>query len=220
MLTKQTINFLTNLKQNNNRDWFLTNKAQYENAKQEMVQFVAAVLSQLSKKNKAYADLDPQKCLFRMNRDVRFSPNKAPYKTNFGANLNLFGKKSINAGLYIHIEPGSAFIGGGIYMPPSDILFKIRQEIDYNFNEFKKILNHKDFKQHYGQLDKSETLKNPPKGFDKENPAIEFLKLKHIVAFSKVTDKEILNPDFNTQVTQKLVALLPLIDFINKGLDD
>jgi uncharacterized protein (TIGR02453 family) len=220
MPSKLILNFLKDLSENNQRDWFLSNKENYSNAKQEFIAFIENVLKIVAKKSKAYGEIDPIKTLFRINRDVRFSPNKAPYKTNFGASLNLYGKKSFKAGLYIHIEPGGSFVGGGIYMPPADILYKVRQEIDYNFNSFLKIIKHKDFVAQYGQLDMSDALKNPPKGFNAENPAIAYIKLKSFVSIAHFSDKELVNKDFTNQAAAKLIALLPLIDFLNNSLDD
>lgn len=220
MINKSTISFLKELKLNNNREWFLSKELDYKKSKQEYILLLEKIIAQIGKKSKAYADIEPSKCLFRINRDVRFSHNKAPYKCNFGASINIYGKKSPKAGLYIHIEPGSSFVGGGVYMPPADILFKVRQEIDYNFKEFTKILKHKDFVKFYGSLDMEGALKNPPRGFDKENEAIVFLKLKSFVAFTNFTDKELQQADFADTVAQKLIALLPLIDFINKALDE
>ena len=219
MISKSTITFLKELEQNNNRDWFLSNSLAYKEAKQNYTEFIQLVINKLSKKYKIYADLEANKCLFRINRDVRFSQNKAPYKTNFGASINAYGKKSLKAGFYVHIEPKKSFVGGGIYMPPADVLFKVRQEIDYNFDEFSKIIKHKDFVKSYGQLDMSDTLKNPPRGFDKENKAIEYLKLKSFVAFTNFTDKEIMQADFASVASDKLIALLPFIQYLNKGLD-
>jgi len=220
MIKKTTIIFLKDLKMNNNRDWFLANNPVYKTAKDDYVTFIQSILGKVGKKNGAYGNIDPSKCLFRINRDVRFSHNKAPYKTNFGASINVYGKKSPKAGLYVHLEPGTSFIGGGMYMPPADLLLKVRQEIDYNFDTFNKIIKHKDFVKHYGELDMSDSLKNPPRGFEKENPAIEFLKLKSYVAFANYTDEEVLKEDFADMAATKLIALLPFIDFINTGLDE
>jgi uncharacterized protein (TIGR02453 family) len=220
MISKQTINFLKELKSNNNRDWFLSKNVEYKLAKQEYTGLVQKVIQHVGKKSKNFADIEASKCLFRINRDVRFSANKAPYKTNFGASINPFGKKSPKAGLYIHLEPGSSFVGGGIYMPPADILFKVRQEIDYNFEQFKKIINAKDFIKQYGGIDMSDALKNPPRGFEKDNQAIEFLKLKSFVATAHFTDKELMQENFVELAAAKLIALLPLINFLNKGIDD
>jgi uncharacterized protein (TIGR02453 family) len=220
MINKSTISFLKDLKTNNSREWFLSKESAYNQSKQEYILLIQDVIKLLSKKSKAYADIEASKCLFRINRDVRFSQNKAPYKTNFGASINLYGKKSPKAGFYIHIEPGASFVGGGIYMPPSDLLFKVRQEIDYNFQEFNKILKNKDFISSYGKLDMDDALKNPPRGFDKENIALEYLKLKSFVAFAYFTDKEIQQTNFAELVANKLIALLPMISFINKALDE
>ncbi len=220
MINKTTISFLKDLKLNNNREWFLSKDTVYKKSKQEYTLLLERVIEIIGKKSKAYADIEPSKCMFRINRDVRFSHNKAPYKTNFGASINVYGKKSPKAGFYIHIEPGSSFVGGGVYMPPADVLFKVRQEIDYNFKEFTKILKHKDFLSSYGHLDMEGALKNPPRGFDKDNQAIAFLKLKSFVAFSNFTDKELQQANFAETVAAKLIALLPLIEFINKALDE
>jgi uncharacterized protein (TIGR02453 family) len=124
-------------------------------------------------------DVDASKAIFRINRDVRFSKNKAPYKTNFGASINPGGKKSMIAGYYVHIEPGKSFLAAGTYMPEAPYLSAIRQEIDYNLEEFKKIVGAKDFKKEFTSLSVEDALKTVPKGYDKENPALEFLKLKH-----------------------------------------
>jgi uncharacterized protein (TIGR02453 family) len=219
MIRNSTITFLKDLSINNNRDWFLSKSVSFKESKAEYSELIQNIINNISKKSKAYADLEASKCLFRMNRDVRFSLNKAPYKTNFGASINAYGKKSLKAGFYVHIEPKKSFVGGGIYMPPADVLFKVRQEIDYNFDEFSKIIKHKDFVKSYGQLDMSDTLKNPPRGFDKENKAIEYLKLKSFVAFTNFTDKEIMQADFASVASDKLIALLPFIQYLNKGLD-
>lgn len=220
MPSKLILNFLNDLKENNHREWFLSNKENYNDAKQEFIEFIENVLKIVEKKSKPYGEIDASKCLFRINRDVRFSQNKSPYKTNFGASLNIYGKKSLKAGLYIHIESGGSFVGGGLYMPPADILYKVRQEIDYNFDSFSKIIKQKDFVAQYDSIDMSDTLKNPPKGFDNENPAIAYLKLKSFVAIAHFSDKEILNKDFTSQAAAKLNALLPLIEFLNNSLDD
>jgi uncharacterized protein (TIGR02453 family) len=220
MISKESINFLSELKTNNNREWFLNHQMDYKLAKDNFTGLIASIIAKIGKKHKEYNNIDATKCLFRINRDVRFSANKAPYKTNFGASIHLFGKKSPKAGFYVHIEPGASFVGGGVYMPPSDVLFKVRQEIDYNLPFFLKIVKHKDFVKHYGGIDMSDSLTNPPRGFEKENPAIEFLKLKSFVATAHFNDKAIIKSDFVEAASEKLIALIPLINFINKCLDD
>jgi uncharacterized protein (TIGR02453 family) len=220
MISKSSISFLKELKLNNNREWFLSKNKTYQQAKLEFTELIKQVISNLGKKSKMYADIDASKCLFRINRDVRFSSDKSPYKTNFGASINAHGKKSEKAGLYFHFEPGNSFTGGGIYMPSADVLAKVRQEIDYNYDEFLKIVSHKSFLKHYNGLDMTEALKNPPRGYDKQNNAIEYLKLKSFVAITKLADRELLDEHLADKISEKLIALLPLIDFLNKGLDD
>ena len=219
MISKSTITFLKDLKDNNNRDWFLLKNKEYQKAKQEVIDLVKAVTENLSKKSKAYAEIDASKCLFRINRDVRFSSNKDPYKTNMGAIINVHGKKSLKAGLYIHIEPQKSFLAGGVYMPPNDVLAKIRQEIDYNFEDFKKIINAKNFKQQFIDIDKSESLKNPPKGFDKDNEAITYIKLKSYIAVTEFSDKEITAENFANLISEKCLVLFPFLEFINNAID-
>lgn len=219
MISKATISFLTELKANNNREWFLLKNKEYHKAKQDVIELVKNVTANLAKKSKAYAEIDATKCLFRINRDVRFSANKDPYKTNMGAIINIHGKKSLKAGLYIHIEPGKSFLAGGVYMPPNDVLAKIRQEIDYNFDTFKKIINAKNFMHHFNGIDKNDTLKNPPKGFEKDNQAIEYLKLKSFIAVAEFNDKEIMSENFAKEITQKCLYLLPFLDFLNEAID-
>ncbi|MFN4811421.1 MAG: DUF2461 domain-containing protein, partial [Bacteroidota bacterium] len=139
------------------------------------------------------------------------------YKTNFGASINTYGKKSFKAGLYVHLEPGLSFIGGGCYQPPAEILAPIRQEIDYNLDEFKTIIENKHFIKHYGGLDMEDTLKNPPRGYDNLNEGIKWIKLKSFVAFCNFSDKDVVKPDFYKTASEKLTHLLPLINFLNRS---
>jgi len=218
-MDKSTILFLDNLKNNNNRDWFLANKTAYENAKNDFIELVAKVINELAKTDKTIAGIEPKSCVFRINRDVRFSKDKSPYKTNFGASINKNGKKSFSAGYYIQVEPSNSFIGGGIYMPPADVLTKIRQEIDYNAIDFKKIILYKNFTQTYGALEDFDKLVNPPKGYDKTNENIELLKLKSFIATKTLSKKEILDENVGKAIAKDLAVLIPLFTFLNTALD-
>ena len=220
MIKESTLAFLSELGKNNNRDWFHANKNSYTIAKGNVIDYLAQVLENISKTHKEYSTIDASKCLFRINRDVRFSLNKSPYKTNIGASINTFGKKSPKAGLYIHIEPGKSFIGGGIYMPPNNVLAAVRQEIDYNFDTFKKIIAHKNFKAAYTSLDFEDTLKNPPRGYNNDNEAIVYLKLKSYVALKQCSNKEVTNSNFVKDTSETLLALIPLINFLNTGINE
>ena len=223
MLQPTTLKFLKDLKKNNTREWFEKNRSRYEAAKEDMASMINAVIAQFGKKDKGIASLTAKECVYRINRDVRFSKNKAPYKNNMAASLIRGGKKSIFAGYYIHIQPGGeSFVGGGRYMVEPDQLKKIRQEIDYNWDEFKKIIRNKKFIACYGDLEKGDgmSLSREPKGYEKDNPAIEYIKLKSWVAITALTDADLTGKDLVKKITAALETLQPLIVFLNRGLEE
>ena len=170
MIQPATVRFLRNLSKNNNKPWFDLHRKEYEIARKDYEDFIQSVIDTFGKSDPSIAPLIAKQCLFRINRDIRFSKNKTPYKKNFAASINRGGKKSIFAGYYFHLEPGNSFIGGGIWMPMPGETQKIRQEIDYCWPEFKKIITAKNFKTIYGALDNEPeiTLVNVPKGYTKE----------------------------------------------------
>lgn len=221
MLQKTTISFLKKLEQNNNKSWFEENRNLYENAKADFEVLVAEVIAQFGKKDPDIASLNPKKCTFRQHRDIRFSKNKTPYKINMGASFDKGGKKSGLAGYYLHIEPGNkSMVGGGLWMPEADQLKKVRQEIDYNCEDFLAITKTPAFKKIYGDLSFGEhQLVREPKGYNKENPAIEYIKLKSFVAIRPLTDEQILAKDLLPTVVSSFSALMPLISFINQALE-
>lgn len=219
MLTNETLKFLKELSKNNNKEWFEKNRKRYENAQTEIKAFIAEWIKNYGKKDESIAHLDPKKCIFRINRDVRFSANKSPYKNNLGAYLTKGGKNTNLAGFYLHIEPNNCFFGAGNYMPMPDQLSKIRQEIDYNFSDFKKIVSSKKFKDNFGDLSEENKLKRPPKGYDENNEAIEYLKLKGFTVFKKITDEEITAKDFVKTITDLSTAVKPFIDFLNAATE-
>ncbi|MBI1344406.1 MAG: TIGR02453 family protein [Terrimonas sp.] len=221
MIQASTLRFLKELKKNNHKAWFDENRKRYEAAKKDFEVFIQAIIDRHSQKDPSLAGLMAKNCMFRINRDIRFSKDKSPYKTNFGASINRGGKKAMTAGYYFHLEPGGAFAGGGIYQPMPGELQQLRQEIDYNFADFKKIISSKKFKSTYGQLDKSPefSLTRIPKGYEAENPAAEYLKLKSYIAMVSFSDKELQSKELVIKTVQAFEALQPLIDFINKGLE-
>lgn len=218
MIRKETIEFLKKLKKNNSKEWFEKNRASYLSAKENYLDFVTEVLNRLKSIDTTLQDIQPKNCVFRINRDVRFSANKDPYKTNFGASFSKGGKKIACAGYYFHLEPGACFIGGGYWMPIADDLHKIRQEIDYNFDEFKKIINEKKFITYFDSLDAKEKLVRPPKGYEKDNPAMEFLKLKNFIVMCSLEDSELLDDRLIKKVIAHFEAMKPLIDFMNRAI--
>lgn len=222
MLLPATIKFLKDLKKNNDKSWFDAHRPQYEAAKKNFEQFIQAVIDKHGKQDSSIKELTAKSCMFRINRDVRFSKNKSPYKTNFGASINRGGKKSIYAGYYFHCEPGESFVGGGLWMPMPPETKKIRQEIDYCFDEFKKIVNNKKFKGIYGDLYQGEdvALTRVPQGFEKDNPAGEFLKLKSWLAMQSIKDSELTSDGLVKKTVGAFEALQPLLAFLNRALDE
>lgn len=219
MINPETVKFLKALKKNNSKEWFDQNRKGYEQAKENYLDFVGEILGRMKKIDTSLTDLEPKQCVFRINRDVRFSKNKEPYKTNMGASFSKGGKKVQCAGYYFHLEPGASFIGGGFWMPMAPELNKIRQEIDYGFEEFNKIINKKKFKTSFGSLSENEKLTRPPKGYEAENPAIELLKLKSFVVMTEVTDDELTSKELVNKVVDHFETMMPLIDFLNKAID-
>ena len=219
MLSNETLKFLKELSKNNNKEWFEKNRKRYENAQSEIKNFISEWIKSYGKKDDSIAYLDPKKCIFRINRDVRFSANKNPYKNNLGAYLTKGGKNANLAGFYLHIEPGNCFFGAGNYMPMPDQLAKIRQEIDYNFSDFKKIVSSKKFKENFGDLSVENKLKRAPKGYEEDNEAIEYLKLKGFTVFKKFKDEEITSNDLVKTITELSIIVKPFIDFLNKSVE-
>ncbi len=221
MLQSATIKFLKDLKKNNNKEWFDANRKVYESAKQDFENLVQTVIGIYCKKDDELASLKPKDCMFRINRDIRFSKDKSPYKTNFGASINKGGRKSILAGYYFHCEPSESFVGGGLWMPMPEELKKVRQEIDYCFDEFTKIINDKKFKSVYDELYKGEdiSLSKPPKGYEDSNPAIEFIKLKSFIAMQKLNEADLTNSSLAKKIATAFDTLQPMVKFINRALE-
>lgn len=221
MLQSNTIQFLKKLEKNNTKPWFDANRHLYEAAKADFLQLTAQVLKETAKFDTSIAHLQPKECVFRINRDVRFSKDKSPYKTNIGMSIARGGKKGNFAGYYFHLEPGKSFVGGGLYMPMPDDLKKLRQEIDYNFADFQKIVQHKNFRAVYGDLDLSSelSLSRAPKGYEEDNPAIQYIKLKSFIATNTIADSTLTDKSLVKQITQSFKALHPLLNFINAALE-
>lgn len=216
---KQVLSFLGDLEKNNNKDWMHDNKKVYQQAKAEFNEFVNQLITKLSEFDPDILGLEPKHCTFRINRDIRFSKDKSPYKNNFGAYMAKGGKKGVGGGYYIHLQPGESFMGGGIYMPPSDILSKIRQEIDYNPDPLLSILSEKSFKSYYGNLS-GEQLKTAPKGYEKDHPHINLLRFKSFVVFRKLSGQEITSAGFLDDVAKGFQILKPLKDYLSVAIDD
>ena len=222
MLQSSTVQFLKTLSKNNNKVWFDAHRNLYMDAKADFENFVSLLIKKTATFDGDVKELQVKECVFRINRDIRFSKNKTPYKTNMGASINRGGKKSIYAGYYFHAEPGGkSFAGGGIWMPMAPELKKIRQEIDYCFAEFKNIVEAKTFISQYKELEYTPDLKlnNLPRGYENENPAGEYLKFKSLVATKYIPDAELTSNNLQDITIKAFKALTPLVKFINKAIE-
>lgn len=222
MLQPSTLQFLQSLARNNNKPWFDAHRDQYIQARTDFENFVTILIKKTAEFDEDIKDLNAKECMFRINRDIRFSKNKTPYKTNLAASLDRGGKKSIYAGYYFHAEPGNkSFIAGGIWMPMAPELKKIRQEIDYCLDEFKSIVTEKNFISEYRELENTPDIKlnNLPRGYDKKNPAAGFLKFKSLIVSKPLLDKALLDNKLAAKTIKAFKAVKPLIKFINKAVE-
>jgi uncharacterized protein (TIGR02453 family) len=216
MIQKTTLQFLTELKKNNSKEWFDTNRKRYEAAKEDVKEITEKLIKAIGANDEDIAHLLAKDCTFRINRDVRFSKNKEPYKTNMSCIFSKGGKKTEAAGFYVHIEPGGAFVGAGCWAPQAAKLAAIRQELDYNLADWTKILNAKKFKITFENgLSKDDILQRPPKGYDAENPAVEFLKLKSFIVTKKITDTELQDKNFVKNIAALYTTVKPMLEFLN-----
>lgn len=219
MIQASTIKFLRELQKNNNKPWFEDHRAAYERAKEDVNELVAQLIPAIASFDPPIGKLQVKECIFRINRDVRFSKDKRPYKNNMASYFNEAGKKGNGAGYYFHIQPGESFAAGGIWAPEAPVLAAIRQEIDYNFVEWKKMLAHKNFRSFFpAGVASQETLVRPPKGYDEFNPAIEYLKMKNFIVSGSFTDKDLQDKDLVKKLAATFKAMKPLIDFINTSM--
>lgn len=221
-ISPTTLQFLAELRENNQKEWFTANKPRYETAKQEFEKFVDALIRKIAEFDPAVAHFTAKDCVFRIYRDVRFSTDKSPYKTHFGAHITPAAKKSeihTRAGYYLHLEAnGASFLAGGAYLPEKDWLKAIRQEIVYNFEEFQGILNAPDFKKYFGEIE-GEKLKKAPADYPTDHPAIEILKHKSFLASNKVSDAEVTSDGFLEHCAAAFRALSPFDRFLNRSTD-
>jgi uncharacterized protein (TIGR02453 family) len=220
-ISSTTLAFLTELKANNERDWFNANKKRYEAAKVEFDVFVDALLAEIAQFDPSIAHFTAKDCVFRIYRDVRFSHDKSPYKTHFGAHVtSAAAKKELHtkAGYYIHLEPGGTFLAGGAYLPEGPWLKAIRSEIHYNGKLFHEILDHPDFKKYYGSIE-GEKLKTTPKDYPADHPDIELLKHKSFLATHRISDAKTTDTQFLKYCADGFKALKPFDDFLNMAKD-
>lgn len=218
-MNNQYLKFLETLSQNNNKTWMDANRDWYLKIRENLLADVEVILQGVTQWEPLLSGFKAKDCVFRQNRDVRFSANKDPYKTNLAAYFSVGGKKSSGPGYYLHIQPGGSFIAGGIWMPPADVLKKIRQEIDYSGKEFLSVLEVPEFKKTFGGL-QGDTLKTSPKGYESDHPFIELLKFKSFIVSTPLQDSMIADGSFKNHTIEVFRQMKPFHDFLNRAAED
>jgi uncharacterized protein (TIGR02453 family) len=219
MIQQPTLDFLSELADNNHRDWFMANKSRYEAARENVVALTDELLKLMHNIDPALSpDLEAKKCVMRIYRDIRFSKDKTPYKINFGISLPTTGTKLGGAEYYLHIQPGKSFIAGGYWMPEANHLKAIRQEIDYNAQELKTIIDEPEFVKLFGDFRNGEKLKTVPRDYAPDNENIELLKLKSFIVLHNLSDKDIKRPKAAEAIARLCNKIYPLNVFLRNAI--
>lgn len=213
------LDFLSALAQNNHKDWMDANKKWYLDTKERFLEDVAVLLKEITELEPELSAFKPKDCVFRQNRDVRFSANKDPYKTNFGAYFSPGGKKSPGPGYYLQVQPGNSFLAGGIWMPEADTLKKIRKEIDYSGEELERIVNDEEFKKLFKGIE-GEKLKTSPRDYESDHQFIEYLKLKSYTVSHPISDKAVESGAFVTFALDGFRRMKPFNDFLRQAIEE
>ncbi len=213
------LEFLNELAENNSKEWMDANRDWYLDIKTYFLDEVTELLKGLIPIEPGLEVLRPKDCIFRQNRDVRFSPDKRPYKTNLAGYFSTGGKKSPGPGYYLHVQPGESFLAGGIWMPPADVIKKIRQEIDYNGKELERVLLEPTFKKFFGEME-GEQLKTSPRDYESDHPYIQYLRYKSFIVSHPLTDKAIQNGSYKQVVLSGFSIMKPFHDFLARALED
>ncbi len=212
MLQSSIFHFLHQLKENNNREWFASNKKAFQVEEQLAKAFFMAVYADLEKID----NLDKMQ-VFRIYRDVRFSKDKSPYKNHFSVGFNR-SKPLLRGGMYLHIEDNASFVGGGFWEPNAPDLFRIRKEIEIDASELRAIISEENFQKYFKTL-QGEELKTAPKGFDKTHPAIDLLRKKQFLLTRRFSNDEVLSANFKDKVIASFKAMRPFFDYMSDVLN-
>lgn len=211
----ETIHFLKEIKNNNNREWFAENKPKFQEQNNIFIEFADKLLVELNHHDNIETP-SGKKSVYRIYRDVRFSKNKTPYKTHFSGSFKR-ATEELRGGYYYHIEPGNSFVAGGFWGPNSKDLLRVRKEIEMDASELKEIISSKNFINHFGSLT-GDKVKTAPRGFDKSHPDIELLRLKQYLVLKKFSDKEILGKDFHSKIVNTCLEMRPFFDYMSSVL--
>lgn len=219
MLSSSTLGFLRNLKAHNQRAWFHRNRDRYEAARAEMVNLVDAVLAGLAHVEPHFLEIDPADCLFRINRDTRFSRDKSPYKAHFGAFITDRGRKVSRAGYYLHVEPGECLVAGGLYQPPAPELKAVRRAIWEDAAPLRAILRKPSFRKAFGPELPGAKLKTVPRDVPRDHPAADLLRYTSFEVYRMVPDREALAPAFAKTAVRDFLRMKDFVHWLNDALD-
>jgi len=219
--TQNTLNFLAELAQNNNKDWFNANKVWYNDVRSEFESLVARLIDGISKFDEDLKHTTVKECVFRIHRDTRFSHDKTPYKTHFGAYIaSNGGRKSPRAGYYLHLEPKASFVASGVWMPEPNVLKALRKSVYDNIDELKEIITKDEFSQYYKTFYSEDALKKIPAGFPKDFPDADLLKLKHYIVECNLSEDLLMSDDFENRMLKIFKAGHPFNHFLNHTIDE
>ena len=220
MDTKLVLDFLTQLKLNNNREWFQENKKWYEASKKEVESFISEMIVAISAIDPALQSPPMKDCMFRIFRDVRFGADKSPYKTNFGGFIARGGRKGLGPGYYFHFEPGECMLAGGVYQPQPDTLKLLRNEVYFHSQELKDILEKPSFKKYFASLGDFDKMKKAPKDYPADFPDIDLLKYRSYIVSQTIPDKIVISDSYKKQVLDMVKELQPLMAFLNRAISN
>jgi len=215
---KQAFAFLSDLSRNNNREWFTENKVRYQESLAQFREFATELIAGISTFDPALEGIDAKQAIFRIYKDVRFSKDKLPYKTHFGCWITKGGRKSTDAGYYLHLEPGKSFAAAGVWMPPAEQLKLIRQEILYNPETYLKVINNPHLQKKYERGGTEDMLKRGPAGFPQDSPHIDELKYKHFIFSRTHKDSDLTNSKAVSLLTEDFQGLYPLVSYLNQAM--
>jgi len=210
-ISKTTLDFLAALKESNNRDWFTEHKTEFQQEQKKAKSFYNAVMEKL----KMHDEIESVK-IFRIYRDVRFSPDKTPYKPHFAGNF-VRATNKLRGGYYLRIRPGESFLAGGFWEPNKEDLLRIRKEFEMDASEIREILSNPTFVTYFGKLE-GDALKTAPRGFDKEHPDMDLIRMKQFIVTRKFTDDEVLAPNFLQEVNESYKAMRPYFNYMSDVL--
>jgi uncharacterized protein (TIGR02453 family) len=214
-IDKNTFDFLKALARNNNREWFNAHKTNYLKAHENVIHFLDALIDRMNGHDRLETR-SGKESLYRIYNDVRFSEDKTPYNPRFAGNFRRV-KPQLRGGYYFWIKPGESHIGCGFTYPVADDLLRIRQDIEANYEDWRKLLNLKSIKSSFGHLQGSQ-VKTAPRGFAKDHPAIDLLRYKQFWFERSFSDKEVLAPDFLTRVNKSYQSIRPFFDYMSDVL--